>query len=323
MKIGITYDLRDDYIKRGFSLEQTAEFDPIETINGIDNAIKLCGFETERIGNVRHLVEKLNLGKKWDIIFNICEGLNGTCRESLVPSILDEYGIPYTFSDPFVLALTLDKALTKMVVKNAGIKTADFFVVNSISDLDGLNLTYPLFVKPLREGSGKGIDSKSKVYDFGSLKEKCISILKNFNQPALVEKFLVGKDFTVSILGNGSDTRVIDVTNLFITKDGKEDYFSYENKENLFVEYKSAEKEDFIKCSELAIKAWKVLGCRDGGRIDVRYDENEIPHFIEVNPLPEINPEYSELTNACKKKGISYNEMIKIILHSALKRVNN
>jgi D-alanine-D-alanine ligase len=321
MTIGITYDLRDDYRKRGLSEEETAEFDPIETIEGIEGAIKAAGFIAERIGNVRSLMEKLLSGKRWDMVFNICEGLYGNGREAMVPSILDEYSIPYTFSDPLVLAVTLHKGITKTIVRNAGLKTADFTVIEDITSLSNIKMDYPLFVKPACEGAGKGIDKDSKVFDDVSLKVKCEDLFRKFKQPVIVEKYLPGKDFTVSIIGTGDKARVIDVTNLVITQKGDEDFFSYKNKDDLNVEYVSSGREDFEKCASLALKAWKVLGCRDGGRIDVRYDEHDEPNFIEVNPLAEINPEYSELTNACRHKGITYNEMIKMMLESAMERI--
>jgi D-alanine-D-alanine ligase len=322
MKIGITYDLRDDYIKRGLSPEETAEFDPVETIEGIENAIIKAGFNAERIGNVRSLMEQLLAGKRWDLVFNICEGLYGPGREAMVPSILDEFQIPYVFSDPLVLSVTLHKGITKTMIRNAGLLTADFVVINEISELENIDLSFPLFVKPACEGAGKGIDKNSKVYDKTALKNKCMDLFRKFNQPVIVEKYLPGKDFTVSIIGTGDKAKVIDVINLVITKQGNEDFFSYENKDELHVKYVSAENEDFKKCSDLALKAWNILGCRDAGRIDVRYDENGKPNFIEVNPLAEINPDYSELTNACRNKGISYDEMIKMILDSAIQRLS-
>ena len=118
MKIGITYDLRDDYIKMGFSEEETAEFDRLGTIDAIDNSLKELGHETERIGHIKSLVQKLSAGSKWDLVFNICEGLYGKySRESQVPALLDAYNIPYTFSDPLIIALTLKKDLAKLIIR--------------------------------------------------------------------------------------------------------------------------------------------------------------------------------------------------------------
>lgn len=322
MKIGLTYDLRDDYLARGLNLEDTAEFDPPETIEAIEKAIRNAGHETIRIGNVRHLISRLNDGERWDLVFNICEGLYGPGREAMVPALLDEYQIPYTFSDPMVLALTLHKGHTKSVIREAGIQTADYRVAASDNDLKNTGLKFPLFVKPVSEGAGKGIDSQSKVTSDAELGAKCRSIWIQFEQPAIIEEFLPGKDFTVSILGTGHNAEVINVTHLKLNADAKEDYFSFHNKENLCVTYEKAEPDDYRLCEELALRSWKVLGCRDAGRVDVRFDAQGVPNFIEVNPLPEINPVYSELTNACLQKGITHEQMIQRILNSALNRIH-
>ena len=160
MIVGLTYDLRDDYLKEGYSEEETAEFDAEVTIDAIDSTLQSLGFQTQRIGNIKSLVKALHGDQKWDLVFNICEGMYGIGREAQVPAILDAYKIPYVFSDPLVLALTLHKGHTKRVVRDFGIPTADFEVVNTLSDVEKVNLPYPLFVKPVAEGTGKGIDSK-------------------------------------------------------------------------------------------------------------------------------------------------------------------
>src|SRR5687768_9851913 len=133
MKIGLTYDLRQEYLAAGYSEIETAEFDRPDTIDGIDNALRELGHETDRIGHVRQLVERLASGDRWDLVFNICEGMYGRGREAQVPALLDAYDIPYTFSDPLVMALSLDKGLTKTVVRSAGIATPDFAVVSESS----------------------------------------------------------------------------------------------------------------------------------------------------------------------------------------------
>ena len=145
MLIGLCYDLRDDYLKMGYSEEQTAEFDRIGTIDAIDKELTDMGYNTYRIGHVKSLVEKLAAGEKWDMVFNICEGMYGTGREALVPALLDAYQIPYVFSGPLVLALSLDKSITKLVVKNANIDTPDHFVVYSTDELKKGSFSFPLF----------------------------------------------------------------------------------------------------------------------------------------------------------------------------------
>ena len=170
MRVGLTYDLRAEYLAAGYGEEETAEFDQPATIEAIESAIQALGHQTDRIGNGRQLVGRLAAGGRWDLVFNIAEGLHGVAREAQVPAILDLYDIPYTFSDPLVLALALHKGMTKAVIRDAGLPTADFAVVERIEDLDGVTLPLPLFAKPVAEGTGKGVTPASKITDRASLR---------------------------------------------------------------------------------------------------------------------------------------------------------
>jgi D-alanine-D-alanine ligase len=163
MKIGLTYDLRSDYLNEGYTEEETAEFDKESTIFDLERALDQLGYSTERIGNIRQLTRRLVEGHRWDMVFNICEGLYGIGREAQVPAILDAYNIPYTFSDPLVLSLTLHKGMTKRIIRDGGLPTPDFAIIEKTQDLDKMSLPYPLFVKPNAEGSGRGINFNSKV----------------------------------------------------------------------------------------------------------------------------------------------------------------
>lgn len=324
LTIGLTYDLRSDYLKEGYSEEETAEFDSEITIESIEKTLQELGYKTERIGNVKALLRKLSEGKKWDLVFNIAEGLYGIGREAQVPAILDAYQIPYVFSDPLVLSLTLHKGLTKRVIRDCGIPTADFSIVEKVEDIEKVNLKYPLFAKPVAEGTGKGIDSKSKVKNYDELKEVCVDLLNRFNQPVLVETYLSGREFTVGVVGTGNDAQIVGVMEIVITEKAKESTYSYHTKENWrgVVEYPMATGEVEKKCCEVALSAWRSLGCRDGGRVDLKMDDAGIPNFIEVNPLAGINPEHSDLPMLAGKKGISFIQLIDAIVKSSLKRVN-
>ena len=163
MHIGLTYDLRDDYLAAGYGEEETAEFDRIATIDALEGALRAGGHRTDRIGHAARLARLLTTGRRWDLVFNIAEGLHGLGREAQVPALLELYGIPYTFSDPLTMSLTLHKGLTKLVVRDAGLPTPDFAVVARLEDLAGVDLPYPLFAKPIAEGTGKGIDGASKL----------------------------------------------------------------------------------------------------------------------------------------------------------------
>ena len=163
MHIGLTYDLRQDYLAAGFSDDETAEFDRISTVEALEGALGQLGHTTERIGHIRQLTRRLADGATWDLVFNIAEGLEGIAREAQVPALLDAYGMAYTFSDPLVMALTLHKGLTKTVVAVGGVPTPAFAVVESVADCDRVNLPYPLFAKPVAEGTGKGISPVSRI----------------------------------------------------------------------------------------------------------------------------------------------------------------
>ena len=321
--VGLTYDLRDDYLKMGFSKEETAEFDKIDTIEGIENALHFNGYETERIGNVNALMQKLLNGNRWDIVFNICEGLYGIGREAQVPAILDIFKIPYTFSDPMVLSLTLHKAMTKRVVRDLGLNTPDFFVISKIDELIDKNYPYPLFAKPLSEGTGKGIDKMSKVDNFSQLFNTVKGLLEKFNQPVLVEEYLPGREFTVGVVGTGKESIATGLMEVKLVNQENELIYSYDNKENYqgVIDYTVPEKEVKDECEALAVAAWKGLECRDGGRVDIRMDKNGKPAFIEVNPLAGLNPVHSDLPILSRKNGIDYNELIGIIMKSAIMRI--
>lgn len=324
MLVGFTYDLRSEYLKMGFDKEETAELDKEETIEGIEKALIYNGYKVEKIGNIRNLIKKLEKGKSWDIVFNICEGMYGIGREAQVPALLDAFKIPYVFSDTVVLALTLDKGLTKRVVRDLGIKTPEFFVVKSKDDISKVNLNYPLFAKPIAEGTGKGISAKSKINNEKELKRVCCSLLKKFNEPVLVEEFLPGREFTVGLLGTGSDAKALGTMEVLFGKKAEKNAYSYQNKENYQgkIDYTVPEKEIVKKCEELSLKVWKGLGCRDAGRIDVRIDKNNIPNFIEINPLAGLNLFHSDLPIIAKLKGIDFNNLIKMIMDSALRNFN-
>ncbi len=323
MIVGISYDLKSDYISEGYTEEEAAEFDSEETIAGIENALIANGYFTERIGNIRSLLHQLHEGKRWDIVFNICEGIYGIGREAQVPAILDVFKIPYTFSDVLVNSLTLHKGLTKRVIRDLGLPTADFAVVESIEDIDKINLPFPLFAKPVAEGTGKGIDPNSMISNFKELKEVCIDRLEHYKQAVLVETYLSGREFTVGIIGSDNESAASGIMEVCYRKHVKDQIYSYHSKANYkdLIDYSVPENDVVDKCYEVAVAAWKGLGCRDGGRIDLRMDGNNIPNFIEVNPLAGLNPVHSDLPILCRMAGTSYEELIGKIMKSAIKRI--
>lgn len=326
MKIGLTFDLRTEYLALGYSEEETAEFDQPATVDGIEGALRALGHLTERIGHARQLIAALAAGKRWDLVFNICEGLHGAARESQVPAILDVYDIPYTFSDPLVTGLCLDKGLTKLVVGAAGVPTPRFAVVRCAADVDEVDLPYPLFAKPVAEGTGKGVDPRSKITGPAELQAVCHRLLEVFRQPVLVEQFLPGREFTIGIAGTGHRAEVLATMEVLLGPKAEAEVYSYANKEQSeeLVSYRlvSPDSDAEVRAAEaLVLAAWRALGCRDAGRVDVRSDAQGRPQFIEVNPLAGLHPTHSDLPMLCGFRGITYVELIDRIVRSAAERV--
>jgi D-alanine-D-alanine ligase len=326
MKIGLTYDLRSQYLAEGYSEEETAEFDQPATIEGIENALLELGYRTDRIGNAKQLIGRLAQGDRWDLVFNIAEGMHGIAREAQVPAILDVYDIPYTFSDPLVLSLALDKNLTKIVVRQAGIATPDFALVTQPEEVTSVDLPFPLFAKPVAEGTSKGITAASKITDRESLRQVCVDLLEQFHQPVLVETFLAGREFTVGVTGTGHLAKTIGTMEIHLLSGADAEVYSYANKENYekLVRYALVHRSDdplVERVEALVLASWRALGCRDGGRVDVRCDAEGQPHFLEVNPLPGLHPQRSDLPILCRFAGISYTELIDRIVCSARRRI--
>jgi D-alanine-D-alanine ligase len=326
MRIGLTYDLRSVYLAEGFSREDTAEFDRDDTIDAIEGALNALGHDTTRIGRAGDLITRLAAGERWDLVFNICEGLSGPTRESQVPAILDVYGIPVTFADGAVMALCLNKAWAKLAVAAAGLPTASHAVVGSARDIDHVHIAPPMFIKPIGEGTGKGTSAASVVGDRTALETQCALLLERYRQPVLVERFLPGREFTVGILGTGDASRVLGTMEIVLLARAEANVYSYLNKEDCEskVEYRvvSAASDPMVARAEaVALGAWRALGCRDGGRIDLRADEAGQPCFMEANPLAGLHPEHSDLPSLATMLGLPYVDLIGAIVASAAERV--
>jgi D-alanine-D-alanine ligase len=323
MLVGLTYDLRADYLAMGYGEEETAEFDREGTIDAIERELIALGHRTERVGHVRRLVERLAAGAKWDLVFNIAEGLKGFGREAQVPALLDAYGIPYTFCDPLCAAVTLHKAVAKRVLRDVGIPTPDFAVVDRPEDAAKVDLPFPLFVKPVAEGTAKGIRAESKVRDPGALEAECARVIEACRQPALVETFLPGREVTVGITGTGEKAVAVGTLEVILRPAAEADSYTYKNKEYCedLCEYVLAKGPFAAEAERLSLEAWRALGCRDGGRIDLRADADGRLSVLEANPLPGLHPEHSDLPILCTKAGVPYRELIRRIVASAAERM--
>jgi D-alanine-D-alanine ligase len=322
MMIGITYDLREDYARAGCNEEDTAEFDGIETIAAIELALRSLGNATDRIGSAAALVQRIAKGDRWDLVFNIAEGMHGFGRQALVPALLDACEIPYTFSDPLTLSVTLHKGMSKHIVRDRGIPTADFAIVSVLADLKDVALPFPLFVKPVAEGTSKGISAASKVHDVSELRSTCDRLLARHRQPVLIETFLPGREFTVGMLGTGNSATVLGVMEIKLQGEAESGIYSYANKKfyEQRVRFSLASDAASAAAAQMALKVWTVLGCRDGGRVDLRCDASGRLNFMEVNPLAGLNPQESDLVILSRLAGVPYAALIERIVASATER---
>lgn len=323
MRLGLVYDLRDDYRRLGFSKAALAEFDSPETIEALERALSSLGFSVERIGHIRALAARLVAGERWDLVFNIAEGISGRSREAQVPALLEAYGVPYVFSDPLTMAATLDKAVAKRLVRDAGVPTAPFAVIDGNGLPADLGLAYPLFVKPIAEGTGKGCGAASRVRNRTELRRAVARLQREFAQPVLVEPFLPGREFTVGILGTGAAAEAIGTVEIELLAGADEGVYSLNNKE-LFesrVRYVLRDDPEARRAAEIALAAYRALACRDGGRVDLRSDAEGRPQFLEVNPLPGLHPVRSDLPILTGLAGMDYGRLIGRIVGSCLDRL--
>ncbi len=314
------------------AVDTYAEWDTWETINSIKNALSVYN-DVELVEANESAFEKFKEIQP-DIVFNFAEGLKGISREAQIPAMLDMLGIPYTGSDPLTLATCLDKARTKEILTYHGISNPKFILVDSIEQIEDHNLKFPLIVKPYSEGSGKGIFSTSYVKDKAELEREVNRVVSEYEQPALIEEFLPGREFTVAVLGNDDETEVLPIVELNYN-DFPDDFipiYSFEakwildtreNPLNVFTCPADINRELELQIKDTVLKAYKTLRCKDWSRIDVRLDAENRPNIIEINPIPGIlpNPEDNScFPKAARSVGLSYNDMVNKVLYVAAKR---
>jgi D-alanine-D-alanine ligase len=310
MRIGFVYDARDEYLAQGYSDLEVAEFDSASTIDEVEAAMRRCGASVERIGRGRTLARRLAGGERWDLVFSIAEGLSGRAREAQVPALCEMFDQAYAFSDPLTMAATLDKAVAKRLVRDHGVPTTEA-------------LAFPLFVKPVAEGTGKGCEAASIVYDRTELENAVARLIGRFTQPAIAEPFLPGREFTVGIIGNDAQAEVIGVLEIVVRPEVEDRVYSFDNKEECEsrVIYRLANDPEADLAGRLALDAYRALDCRDAARIDMRSDAVGVPQFLEVNPIAGLHPGHSDLPMLTIMSGHSYDWLIGGILDAAAVRL--
>ena len=323
LTIALCYDSKEEYLAAGHSKLEVAEFDDEGVILGIKDALTRLGNRVERVGHGRALAARLVAGQRWDLVFNVTEGLHGRAREAQVPALCELFDQPYTFSDPVTCGVTLDKAMAKRIVRDAGLPTPGFAVIRTPADADGLHMNGPLFVKPLAEGSSKGVGATSIVKRPRDLVGVCAGMLVDFPTGLLVEEFLPGREVTVGIIGNGDRTRVVGVMEVVWTDRSEAEAYTQLNKDEYLdrTEYRLVEGEVLENdAKQLALAAAAALECRDACRVDLRCDRSGRLQFIEVNPLPGLHPVRSDLPIMARMAGLPYDDLIGEIVLAAKER---
>jgi D-alanine-D-alanine ligase len=309
-----------------------AEWDSEETIDALKFALETGGHEVVPIEADTDCYEKIKAVNP-DFVFNVAEGIGGSSRESQIPSMLEMLNIPFTGSDSVTIGICHDKSRCKEILSYYKIPNPKFFITDAIHKIDE-KINFPKFVKPLHEGSSKGIYNSSVVNNSSELRNEILRIKECYNQPSLVEDFLTGKEFTVAMLGNGDNVKVLPIVeiNLDSVPEGFNKIYSYEvkwffdtreNKLDIFKCPADIDPKLYKQIEDICKDAYKALRIRDWARIDVRLDKDNIPNIVEINPLPGILPDPED--NSCYPKaarevGLDYNTMINEVLNCAIAR---
>jgi D-alanine-D-alanine ligase len=328
MKIGLSYDIKEQAAKaEGLPEDAFEEYDSPETVEALAAAISSHGHTVLKLGGGPAFLKNI-LKVKPDLVFNIAEGLgNYRSREAQLPSVLEMLGIPYSGSDPLTLSVCLEKPITKQIVAACGVATPRWCVINDIVELESFDwrkFPFPAFTKPSHEGSSKGIRNASRVDSALALKELIKQQMALYAQPMMVEEFIQGDELTVGLLGN-NPPRVTGIMHVVPRQKSPDFVYSLEVKRNWrqMVQYECPAKFDeavLNKIQDSCLKAFKALGIRDLARMDFRISADGTPYFLEVNPLPGLNPKSGDYVIMAEAMGWSYNSLIGAVLSSAIAR---
>lgn len=323
-RVGIVFNLKKGLASDIEDIE--AEYDSDDTINSLKDVFTKEGIDVVLLEADAFFMDKIK-ESNLDMVFNIAEGTIGRGREGQIPSILSFLNIPFSGSDATTLCMALDKDLTKRYLDSFAVKSPKSQVINNFNYKLNSKLKFPLIVKPNCEGSSKGISNLAIVYDALQLKVLVEKNLNTYKTAMLAEEYIVGREFTVGIVGNGKEIKVFDPMEIAFVNNSKDTIYSYEVKKTFETSVKyicppNMDKALILKMKKIALNVYNALECKDFARMDFRMTEDNLIYFIEINPLPGLAPNYSDLCILAEMQGISYDELIMTILKSAIKRIN-
>ncbi len=334
MKIAFLYNVRHNFsVSRDYRNQLEGDFDDPITTKWQIKHLKSLGFKILPIeANEKAYFKLFRLRKKIDLVFNLAEGIYGKDRELQMPAMLEMLQIPYTGSSPLTHAFSLNKAKAKEIFSANNIPTAVFQSVDNLDFILKKELKFPVIVKPVAEGSSMGITNQSVVYDEISLKKQVKKILKVFNEPALIEPFLEGREFSISMLGNPpvilpiieSNHKILPKKYLPLDSYEVKWFFEEEGHSDYLICPAKIDKKLENKIKKICYKVWEVLNVVDWCRIDIRCDRDNNPYVLEINSPAGITPPEVSMTSyfplAARKAGIDYKNLLKKIIETTLKR---
>ncbi|HEY2028738.1 MAG TPA: ATP-grasp domain-containing protein [Myxococcales bacterium] len=324
LRVGFTYNVKRVKPALDGSRDEEAEYDAPATIQAVREAIAAAGHEVidlEATPDLPSLIETM----KPDLVFNMAEGIKGRNRESQVPALLELLDIPYSGSDPAALNIALDKALAKKIIRQHGILTPNFFTMTTGKERLPKDVKFPLIVKPVAEGSSKGVHATSVVENEQELREAVRKMIAKYDQPALVEDYIGGREFTVGMLGERRPKVLPPMEVVFLDTAEQRPVYSFEFKQDWSSKIRydvpaSLEPSQLKALERAARECFIGLGCRDVARVDFRMDEQGKIYFLECNPLPGLTPGWSDLVLIANAAGLEYNALISEILSGAIRR---
>ena len=314
MKVGLVYEIQDQQ-----DIEATAEYASAYEVEYLAETIESLGHEVTRIGDITHLVRFLGSGQRVDLVFNYAAGRRGHAREAQVPALLEAMQIPFTGADAFTLTVCIDKAIIKQLWRSAGLPTPDFWLVADLASLSALTIAldgFPLFVKPAREGSSKGIAAASIVATPEALSQRVAYLLEVYRQPVLVEHYLPGREFSVGLVGTGDTAEVLGVVEIqhsaihLVDLAGKKAWSPQTFRP---VEDRSLRHQ----LCDLGWHAYQTVDCQAIGRVDIRMDPAQRPQLLEINPNPGLHPTRSAMPAIAEQAGLTYADLIARLLYQA------